>query len=249
MSAPPLSRDLALRIGLAARALPNGGLPRLMNALVDALDMPLTEAKLGGLGVGQLRAAADGTLAGVPRAALRQALGYLKGSTPVVIRADDPPALTPYAQGDMPGSIRLAVASDSGEAIDGNFATCAAFLIYQVSAGEVRLIDRRPAQPAGARMGRDTQRTALIDDCRLLYAKELGNPATARLMRTGVHPIRFPAGGQARDELAVLQTVLADHPPPWLARAMGEDWVMPRRIGFCGPLLVHSREVLAEAAG
>lgn len=248
MGAPGLSPHLALRIGLAARSLPEGGLQPLMNALIDVLGLPLTEEKLDGLNVGKLRTAADGLLADQPRAALRQALGYLQGRTPVTIIEDTPPQLERYDEGDMPDSLRLAVASDFGECVDGNFATCAAFLIYQVSAGEIRLIDRRPAPAGNRKSGRDALRTALLDDCHLLYAKVLSNPASACLMAAGVHPVSFSEGGMARERLSELQKVLSGHPAPWLARAMGHSMALPPRQGMGGLVLIHSREPTAATS-
>ena len=44
-----LSRELALRIGLAARALPDTDAKRLFNVLTDCVGLPLTEEKIGGI--------------------------------------------------------------------------------------------------------------------------------------------------------------------------------------------------------
>jgi len=236
---------LALRIGLAARVLPEAGLPLLMNALVAELGLPFSEDKFERLTVGTLRTAANGLLAGQPRAALRQALNYLQGRTPVSIIEDTPPPLAAYAEGDMPDSLRLAVASDFGERIDGNFATCGAFLIYQVSAREIRLIDRRTAPAGNRKSGRDALRAALLDDCHLLYAKTLSNPVSARLMANGIHPVSFPAGGQAREKLAELQKILGGHPPPWLAHAMDQPLAPLLSQGLNGPVLIYSGEATA----
>lgn len=242
MGTSELSPHLALRIGLAARVLPETGLQPLMDALVDALGLPLTEEKLNHINFGKLRGAADGLLAGIPRALLRQAMGYLKGNTQVIIIDDTPPHLEPYEDGEMPNSLRLAVASDSGECIDGNFATCATFLIYQVSAMEIRLIDCRPAPSGNRKSGRDALRTTLLDDCHLLYAKMLNTPSSAHLMTNGIHPVSFPEGGLARDKIGGLQKVLLGHPPPWIARAMGHAMALPPGLGMHGPVLIYSGE-------
>jgi hypothetical protein len=79
MCAAPLSRDLALRIGVAARGLPKGGLRGLMDALVENLGLPLTAEKLVSLTMQQLRSASNDALSHLPRAKLRLALGYLHG--------------------------------------------------------------------------------------------------------------------------------------------------------------------------
>jgi len=242
MGTPGLSPHLALRIGLAARALPDTGLQRLMNALVDALGLPLTEEKVEHLSLGKLRVAANRLLADTPSAALRQALGYLKGHMPVTIIDDTRPLLECYEEGDMPNSVRLAVASDFGECVDGNFSTCAAFLIYQVSAVEIRLIDRRPAPAINRKSGRYALRTALLDDCHLLYAKALSTPVSARLMAAGIHPVSLREGGMAREKLAELQKILSGHPAPWLARAMDQTIALPPRPDKWRPELIYSQK-------
>ena len=248
MSVPKLSPHIALRIGLAARSLPEVGLQPLMNALIGELGLPLSEDKFERLNVGTLRTAGSSLLAEQPRAALRQALNYLQGRTPVTIIEDTLPQLERYEEGDMPDSLRLAVASDFGEHIDGNFASCAAFLIYQVSAREIRLIDRRPAPAGNRKSGRDARCATLLDDCHLLYAKTLSNPASACLMVAGIHPVSFPEGGLARDKLGELQKVLRGHPAPWLARAMGQTLALPPRLGLNGPVLIYSGEPTAAAS-
>jgi nitrogen fixation protein NifX len=240
MSASCLSRDLALRIGVAARTLPGVALPDLMRVLVESLGLPLTGQKLRTLSVPRLRAGANGVLAAVPRAALRAALGYLHGNTAITLVEEDPPQPEIFVEGDLPGSIRLAAASDHGEALDAGFERCRAFLIYQVSGEEIRLVDRRvvPATEGGAR--NDAARADLIADCQLLYALKIGNRTTAHLMRAGIHPVRVAPADNAREPLAALQRVLRNHPPPWLARAMGQAHVWPRNVA--GPVLAHSRE-------
>lgn len=242
MRLPALSRELALRIGLAARALPGTGLPELMQALLDTVGLPLTEEKFASLSVTKLRAVANSPLATAHRAALRQALAHLQGRIPVVIGEDIPRPLAGYEDGEMPDSLRLAVASNNGERIDGNFGTCTHFLIYQISVSEIRLIDRRPAPAGNRQSGRDALRAALLDDCHLLYAKTLSNPANARLMAAGIHPVSFPAGGLAREKIGELQKILGGHPPPWLARAMGTTMALPPRLGLGGPVLIYAQE-------
>lgn len=215
-----LSDDLALRIGLAGRALGENGLHRLMPALLAHCGLPLSAAALAALNIGDLRRAAGGLLGELPRQQLREALGYLRGTTPIAIVDALPPPLQAYADGDMPGSLRIAVtAGEGGENIAGSFSRCPAFLIYQVSASEIRLIDRRQPPPGKARQTL-AARAALLADCALLYAAEIGNAAAAAAMRAGLHPVRASAGSTARAQFQALQQVLARHPPPWLARAM-----------------------------
>jgi len=218
MPSQALSDDIALRIGLAARALPDTDAARLLRVLDAAVGLPPSAAKLDGLTVKALKSAADGELAEIDSGVLKQALALLKGQGDDI---EPPPEVEPYTDGDMPGSIRVACASNGGELLDGHFGSCRRFLTYQVSADQHRLIDIRDIDDAGAE-DKNAHRAGLIADCQVLYVASIGGPAAAKVVKLDIHPIKFPDGGSARERVAALQAVLADKAPPWLAKVMGQ---------------------------
>lgn len=220
-STRPLSDEVALRIGLAARVLPDTDPARLLRVLADCLELPPSAERLATLKVRDLRQAANGELADLDTDALKSALAILHGDLP---EAGEPvPPIQSYIEGEMPASIRVACASDSGEQLDGHFGAAKRFLIYQVSASEVRLVAAREVAPPGPDEDRNGARARLIDDCQLLYVASIGGPAAARVVKLGVLPIKDPAGGSARARMEHLATLIAaERMPPWLAKAMGQ---------------------------
>lgn len=224
MSEPTLPRELALRVGLAARALPDVSPAMLLDILDEAVGLPLTVSKLEGLTQKAFRKAGGEPFLAAPAEALKAALALLKGKD---AESASGPDVEAYAEGDMPGSIRVACASNSGELLDGHFGSCSRFLIYQVSPDAVRLIDRRDAG-AGEETATDDPdvdknalRAAVIADCQILYVVSIGGPPVAKVVRAGVHPIKRPGGGDARAIVSELMPVLAGSPPPWLAKILG----------------------------
>lgn len=222
-STPVASREAALRIALAARALNGLDVRALVGALISKLDAPLTEAKLGTLTVEDLRLILAGDFAeqgchvGVDGETLKEAVRLLWGQG---MAHSDFPTVDAYQEGDMPGSLRVAIAANRGENLDGHFGSCERFLIYQVGPDEIRLIAVRSTVEADAAEDRNAARSALIGDCQIVYIQSIGGPAAAKAVRAGVHPVKKPAGGQAREVLAELQGRLSS-PPPWLAQIMG----------------------------
>ncbi|GLT21631.1 hypothetical protein GCM10007933_10830 [Zoogloea oryzae] len=224
MSASPIaSREAALRIALAARALDGLDVKALVGALLEKLEPPLTEAKLAKLTVEDLRAILAGDFAeqgchvGVDNETLKDAIRLLWGQG---VEHADFPVVEAYTDGDMPGSIRVAVAANRGENLDGHFGSCDRFLIYQVGQEAIRLIDVRSTAEADGAEDKNASRSALINDCQLVYVQSIGGPAAAKVVRAGVHPVKKPTGGPAREALVELQGRLAS-PPPWLAQIMG----------------------------
>jgi len=223
MSHTALSDDIALRIGLAARALPDTDPARLLRVLADAVGLPPTAASLDALTVKTLKAAADGELADLDKESLKNALALLKGGGADTV--EPPPEVEPYSDGDLPGSIRVACASNGGELLDGHFGSCRRFLVYQVSADGFRLIDSRDIDdriPA-AQDDKNAYRASLIGDCQVLLVASIGGPAAAKVVKLDIHPIKHPQMGSARERIAALQEAIAHKPPPWLAKVMGQD--------------------------
>lgn len=225
MAAPALSREVALRVGLAARALPGTDIRRLMEVLVLRLGTPLSEASLKTITVTDLRTALvsldgeeDSEETAVSKDALKLAVRYLWGEG---VEEAELPRLEAYTEGEMPRSVRVAVASNAGERLDGHYGSCPHFLVYQVSADEIRLIDIRPTHETQDAEDRNAARAALIDDCDVMYVQSIGGPAAAKVVRAGLYPIKVPQGGDVREALAQLQDVLKGSPPPWLAKAIG----------------------------
>jgi nitrogen fixation protein NifX len=218
-----LTRELALRIGLAARALPDTDAKRLFAVLTDCVGLPITEDKLGHLNLKAFKSAQGGELSGLDDASLKSALQVLKHQ--VEAEGTLKPVALDYSDGDMPGSVRIAVASDDYKNVNGHFGSCNQFMIYQVSAEEIRLIAlRETAIPAGLEVDdKNVYRAELIQDCKVLYLTSVGGPAAAKIVKLGIHPIKLPSAEPINEVLGKLQGVIAGTPPPWLAKAMGVE--------------------------
>lgn len=213
-----LSKDVALRIALAARALPDIEVRDLLLGIIHELGEPLSTAKLNKIRLARLKRIQ--VLEAVDEVYLKDALGMLKGRS--IEREPDPiPEVLPYKEGDMPGSIRVACASNSGSNIDAHFGSSSRFLIFQLSPDELRLVDIRTPGAVDPDDDKNVVRAKLINDCQVLYTISIGGPAAAKVVRSGLHPIKLPHGGDAVTVLQRLRETISHNPPPWLAKVMG----------------------------
>jgi nitrogen fixation protein NifX len=216
-----LSRELALRIGLAARALPDTDAKRLFKVLTACVRLPITEDKIGSINLKTLKTAQGGEFSDINDVLLKKALHILK--TNVETGEIPKPEILGLQEGDMPGSVRIACASNDAINIDGHFGSCSQFMIYQVSAAEARLIDIRSTDiPDDLEVDdKNRYRAELIQDCQVIYMASVGGPAAAKIVKLGIHPMKLPGIETIADIIGQLQTVIAGTPPPWLAKAMG----------------------------
>lgn len=218
-----LPRELALRIALAARVLPDVDVPRLIEILHEKVGMPLDDEKLKSItvtnlktGIGSLDGEEDGEDIDIGLANIKQAVRYLWGEE----TDDGLPEVQPYKEGDMPESIRVGVASNSGELLNGHFGSCLRFLVYQLSKDEHRLIDIRSTIGADDSDDRNLFRVNLVKDCHVLFMQSVGGPAAAKIIRADIYPIKVPEVTDAVEQLKTFQSVF-DAPPPWMAKALG----------------------------
>lgn len=220
-----ITKGAALRIALAAKALEDVEPRAFTLKLAEKIGLPVTEDKLAALTVADLKLILTGEESVEPDQDMGQiklAVRYLWGEGGNLGDDSDVPNPEAYAEGDMPGSLRVAVASNSGDNLDGHFGSATRFLIYQVGKDAIRLVDVRPTLIADEADDKNVARSELINDCQIVYVQSIGGPAAAKVVRAGVHPVKFPRTGPARDALAKLQGTL-DAPPPWLAKLMGVE--------------------------
>ena len=217
-----ITKGAALRIALAAKALEETDPRAFTIKLAENLGLPISEDKLATVTVADLKLILSGEETVEPEqdmASIKLAVRYLWGDGG---EDEDLPKPESYAEGELPDSLRVAVASNSGENLDGHFGSAPRFLVYQVGRHAMKLIDVRPTLIADEAEDKNVARSELINDCQIVYVQSIGGPAAAKVVRVGVHPVKIPTAGTVRDTLVRLQTVL-DAPPPWLARIMGVE--------------------------
>ncbi len=218
MGQSTLSRELALRIGLAARALPDTP-KEVVRVLTELLGMPLTEVKLRSLTLTQYQ---QKMRPAHSLKSLTDSLAFLQAKDPKASLESTP---TLGQVQDLPHSIRVAIASEDSVHIDGKFSDCRQFYIYQVAAREQRLIDVRSTETAQPLKASDKQayRAEIVGDCQVLYSVSIGGPAAAKVIKKGVHSVKLNTVTRIADILEQLQHVLSTSPPPWLAKSMGME--------------------------
>ena len=219
-----LSRELALRIAMATRVLPGVDVPQLIGVLHEKVGSPLDDEKLKAItvtnlktGIGSLDGEEDGEDIGIGLENIKLAVRYLWGEEE---EDEGLPEIQTYKDGDIPESIRVAVASNSGALLNGHFGSCIRFLVYQLSRTECRLIDIRSTVEADSADDRNLFRATMIQDCHVLFIQSIGGPAAAKVIRADIYPIKVPDVIDAVEKLTEFQQVF-DAAPPWMAKALG----------------------------
>lgn len=226
-----ISKGAARRLANAARVLSEDDPAIFVVAVGSYVGLPITEEKLQSLSVEDINRVLSGDDGELPenysKDNVKQALRHLWGEQDTL---QPLPSIQAVPAGMNPdAALQVAVASNNGEQLDGHFGSCLRFLIYKVSKEGIYLADVRDAAATSEAPDRNEARAALLQGCQLLYVQSIGGPAAAKVVKTGVHPVKFPKAEPARIALEKLQQSL-DAPPPWLARVLGTESSVSKRF-------------------
>ncbi|KGP76158.1 dinitrogenase iron-molybdenum cofactor biosynthesis protein [Desulfosporosinus sp. Tol-M] len=117
----------------------------------------------------------------------------------------------------------IAFASSDGKTIDSHFASAPSFEMYKFTGGPQGII--HTSLSSGDMMESDDKvdvRIKMLRECAVIYCIQIGGPAAARLVQSGIHPLKVSEGTLIVDELNRLNKLLLSQKlPPWLKKKLG----------------------------
>ena len=116
-------------------------------------------------------------------------------------------------------------ASSDGLTIDSHFASAPGFEIY-VFAKDTQGIYQASFAAEDLVESEDKVDTQIkmLKECAIVYCTQIGGPAAARLVQSGIHPIKAPEGTQIVDEVNRLDKLLLSQKlPPWLKKKLDTE--------------------------
>ena len=118
--------------------------------------------------------------------------------------------------------MKIAFATQDMKRVDAHFAGARNLAIFAVSPEAARFV--KVVQFDRDDGGIDAKIEA-VEDCAILCVAAIGGPAAARVVNTGIHPIKIRGAELIDDVLDRLRDVLRGTPPPWLRKALrqGEE--------------------------
>lgn len=114
---------------------------------------------------------------------------------------------------DNKGTIRVAFATNDNENIDAHFGSAKQFNIYDISKEGYDLSTIIKIET------KDTDTTvALLEGNDIVYFVNIGPIAAAKIISSGIFPIKYKEVVSIDDELSKLVGMLNDNPPPFIKK-------------------------------
>lgn len=119
----------------------------------------------------------------------------------------------------------VAFASSDGLTIDSHFASAPKFEMYKFSGGFQGIIHTSLSSEDLAESDDKVDvRIKMLRACAIVYCTQMGGPAAARLVQSGIHPLKVLEGTSIIDELNRLnKLLLSKQLPPWLKKKVGDE--------------------------
>lgn len=116
----------------------------------------------------------------------------------------------------------IAFASSDGFTIDSHFASAPKFEMYKFTGDEKGVIHTSLlAEDMAESEDRVDARMNMLKDCAIVYCTQIGGPAAARLVQSGIHPLKVPEGTLIAEELERMNKLLLSKKlPPWLKKKL-----------------------------
>ncbi|MBF0382406.1 MAG: hypothetical protein HQL69_15400 [Magnetococcales bacterium] len=215
--------DLALRIGLAARILDSAGPEPVINTLEAYVGFPFTLQKFQSLEPVKFSFLLERFKIPADSQTIKVALDTLQNG---LKNRETPLNMAYEAPVKKAGFVRVGLASNNDGVIDGHFGSCKRFLVYDVSLSQIVHVGTRYTAHLGMGKSMDTektrQRVGLISDCNIFCVQSIGGPPAARLVNSGIMPLKYPDSQPLEQVLKHLQARL-QNPPPWMKKSMGVE--------------------------
>ncbi|MGV2794656.1 nitrogen fixation protein NifX [Clostridium perfringens] len=110
--------------------------------------------------------------------------------------------------------------------VNAHFGQSLQFAIYKMPrSGAVELLEIRriPTDSGQDEHGKIAARIAAGEDCALVFLRQIGASAAARVTRKKIMPVKVPGGSSIEGQRRRLQEMLRGTPPLWLAKIFNEE--------------------------
>ena len=111
------------------------------------------------------------------------------------------------------GTLKIAFATSDMENIDAHFGSAKQFAVYDVSKESVQTCEIIKVEE------KDTDKTVeLLGDIDIVYFTNIGAIAAAKIINSGIFPIKYKDIVPIAEELEKLKTMLNTNPPPFIKK-------------------------------
>lgn len=125
--------------------------------------------------------------------------------------------ITVEGNGTMNSALRVAFATKDMEEVNAHFGGAKEFVVYNVSKEGYEVSEVIKTDTSDLEDDDKTDfRIRALKGINIMYCESIGGTAAAKVIRSGIHPMKVNEPTPIEDILKTLVTMINGNPPPWI---------------------------------
>jgi nitrogen fixation protein NifX len=128
-------------------------------------------------------------------------------------------------------TLRIAIASRDGQALNAHFGSAEKFVVYDVtpdrhafvSTIEMTTVSDESGEHRAESEDKNARKIAALAGCNIVFVLAIGGPVAAKVIHAGIHPIKIAEPEPVDSVLSKMKTLLTKDPPPWLRKVLAAN--------------------------
>ena len=114
--------------------------------------------------------------------------------------------------------MKVGFATNDNILINDHFGWAKNFAVYEINRDGFKFLENRYFEEEIEELSKIDKKIEGLRDLKIIFVESIGGTAAARVVKSGIHPVKSKPNDKIEAVMEELQTVLSKNPPPWLKK-------------------------------
>ena len=114
--------------------------------------------------------------------------------------------------------MKVGFATNDNILINDHFGWAKNFAVYEINGDGFKFLENRYFEEEIEELSKIDKKIEGLRDLKIIFVESIGGTAAARVVKSGIHPVKSKPNDKIEDVMKDLKTVLSGNPPPWLKK-------------------------------
>ncbi|MDA8157684.1 MAG: nitrogen fixation protein NifX [Deltaproteobacteria bacterium] len=114
--------------------------------------------------------------------------------------------------------MKVGFATNDNILINDHFGWAKNFAIYEINKDGFKFLENRYFEEEVEELNKIDKKIEGLRDLKIIFVESIGGTAAARVVKSGIHPVKSKPNDKIEAVMEELQAVLSKNPPPWLKK-------------------------------
>ncbi len=120
--------------------------------------------------------------------------------------------------------MKVGFATTDNILINDHFGWAKNFAIYEINQEGFRFLENRHFEEDEIEeLNKIDKKIDRLKDLKIIFVESIGGTAAARVVKSGIHPVKSKPNDKIEYVMKDLKTVLSGNPPPWLKKIIFQE--------------------------